>query len=211
MGDKKNNNNNNTNNNVENNVDNINNNTNADNDFSPNVVTGETCPICGKKTLTLTEAERDIPFFGKVYLFSMNCSNPECKYSVSDVESEEVKEPSEYSLDVSKEDHLNARVIKSSNATVKVGRIMTITPGTASQGYISNIEGVLKRTQHALEMAYDMEDDNSNKKKLKNKIKKLRKVLYGNEPITITISDPTGNSAIIHEDVVKKTLKKSKK
>ncbi len=180
-------------------------------DYAPNIVTGETCPICGQKTLTLSEAERDIPFFGKVYLFSMNCSNPECKYSVSDVETEEQHEPSEYSLEVSKEEHLNARVIKSSNATVRVGRIMTITPGTASQGYISNIEGVLKRTQHALEMAYDMEDDNSNKKKLKNKLKKLRKVLYGSENITITISDPSGNSAIIHEDAVKKVLKSKKK
>ncbi len=184
---------------------------NVNEDYTPNVVTGETCPICGQKTLTLSEAEREIPYFGKVYLFSMNCSNPECKYSVSDVEAEEQQEPSEYSLEVSKEDHLNARVVKSSNATVKVGRIMTITPGPASQGYISNIEGVLKRTQHALEMAYDMEDDNSNKKKLKNKLKKLRKVLYGSESINVTISDPTGNSAIIHEDAVKKKLKVKKK
>ncbi len=184
---------------------------NVNEDYTPNVVTGETCPICGQKTLTLSEAEREIPYFGKVYLFSMNCSNPECKYSVSDVEAEEQHEPSEYSLEVSKEDHLNARVVKSSNATVKIGRIMTITPGPASQGYISNIEGVLKRTQNALEMAYDMEDDNSNKKKLKNKLKKLRKVLYGSESINITISDPTGNSAIIHEDAVKKKLKVKKK
>ncbi len=177
----------------------------------PAVVSGEQCPICGKNTLTLTEAEREIPFFGKVYLFSMNCSNPECKYSVSDVEIEEEHEPSEYFLEVSKEEHLNARVVKSSNATVKIGRIMTITPGTASQGYISNVEGVLKRTQYALEMAYDMEEDNNNKKKLKNKMKKLRKVLFGSEPITITISDPSGNSAIIHEDAVKKSLKVKRK
>jgi len=47
-------------------------------------ITGETCPICGKKTLTLMEAEREIPFFGKVAIFSMGCSD--CNYHKADVE-----------------------------------------------------------------------------------------------------------------------------
>ena len=33
------------------------------------VISGEPCPVCGEKTLSLTEREDDIPYFGKVALF----------------------------------------------------------------------------------------------------------------------------------------------
>ena len=39
---------------------------------------GETCPMCHEKTLTLIEDEKDIPYFGKTFIFSMQCSN--CKF-----------------------------------------------------------------------------------------------------------------------------------
>ena len=44
----------------------------------------ETCPVCLKKTLVLTEDEMDIPYFGKTYIFAMKCN--ECGYGQSDVE-----------------------------------------------------------------------------------------------------------------------------
>ena len=45
------------------------------------------CPFCRNKTLTLTEDEQDIPYFGKCYLFSVSCKA--CGYHQADVESEE--------------------------------------------------------------------------------------------------------------------------
>ncbi len=177
----------------------------------PEIIQGETCPICNQNTLILTEAERDIPFFGRVYLFSMNCTNEECKYSVSDVETEESHEPSKYTFEVKTIEDLNARVIKSSEATVKVGSIASIEPGSASQGFVSNVEGVLRRIERQMESLYEMEDDNSLRDKLKNQIKKLKRVLTGFDPIIVTISDPSGNSAIIHENAVKTPLKVPKK
>ena len=56
------------------------------------------CPFCGKSELALTEDEKDIPYFGKVYLFSMNCS--ECKYAKSDVESVSAKEGTKWVIEV---------------------------------------------------------------------------------------------------------------
>ena len=38
-----------------------------------NVLMGETCPACGQKALSLSEHEQDIPYFGKIALFSMTC------------------------------------------------------------------------------------------------------------------------------------------
>ncbi|MBU90407.1 hypothetical protein CMO94_02595, partial [Candidatus Woesearchaeota archaeon] len=34
--------------------------------------------MCFKKTLVLMEKETEVPYFGKVFLFSMTCGN--CKY-----------------------------------------------------------------------------------------------------------------------------------
>lgn len=172
----------------------------------PDVLENQQCPMCSKDTLTLTESERDIPYFGKVYLFSMTCSN--CKYHKADLEAAEENEPSKYEITINSEQDMNIRVIKSSNATVKIGRIMSIEPGVASIGFITNIEGLLKRAKHAIETAKECSEDKDEKKKAKNHLKKLQKILWGQDEIKITLDDPTGNSAIVSE---KAKITKSKK
>ncbi|MDK2849472.1 MAG: zinc finger protein [Candidatus Woesearchaeota archaeon] len=178
----------------------------TDEDFSVQTFEGETCPICNQKTLTLMESEREIPYFGKVILFSMNCSN--CHYHKSDVEIPERRDPVKYTFTVENEDDLKVRVIKSAEATVKIGKIATIEPGIASNGYISNIEGVLQRLKHQLEGILNTEDDPEVIKKTKAHLKKLRRVLWGSDPITITIIDPSGNSAIISDKAMMTKIKK---
>ena len=79
---------------------------------------GETCPLCHQKTLILSERETEVPYFGKVFLFSMTCTN--CKYHKSDVESAEQKEPCRYEFEIGSEDDMKVRVVKSSEATVKI-------------------------------------------------------------------------------------------
>jgi zinc finger protein len=160
------------------------------------------CPMCRQKALTLTEGEREVPYFGKVYIFNMTCSN--CKYHLADIEAAEKKDPCKVSIEVNSEDDLKIRVVKSSNATVKLPRIMTIEPGPAAQGYITNIEGILNRAKYAIEMARDNAEDKSDQKKAKNLLKKIQKIKWGQESITITLDDPTGNSAIISDKAVKK-------
>ena len=163
---------------------------------------GQPCPICNKKACTLTEHEEDVPYFGKLAVFAMQCD--ECGFKKSDVEALEPKDPIKISLDVESEDDLNIRVIKSSEATVKIPRITTIEPGPASNGYITNVEGVLNRVKGAVETMKESEDDPTTQKKCKNMLKKIQRVLWGREKITITIDDPSGNSAIISEKAKKK-------
>jgi len=162
----------------------------------------QVCPMCKAKALTLTEDEKEIPYFGKVYLFSMTCSN--CKYHMADIEAIEKKEPCKVSIEINSEDDLKIRVVKSSNATVKIPRILTIEPGPAAQGYITNIEGLLNRAKYGIEMARNNAEDKSDQKKAKNLLKKIQKIKWGQESITICIEDPTGNSAIISDKAVKK-------
>ena len=102
------------------------------------------CPVCQKAFLTLIEDEQEVPYFGKVLIFSLKCSN--CDFSSSDVECEEQKEPSRYTIVVDSEKDASIRVIKSSNATIKIPQLkLSVEPGPASIGYVSNIEGVLER------------------------------------------------------------------
>jgi C4-type Zn-finger protein len=65
----------------------------------------------------------------------------------------------------------------------------------------------LERVKKVIQSTIDSEDDEAARKRAKNMIKKLNKVIFGKEKIKITIEDPTGNSAIISEKAVKNKLK----
>jgi len=162
------------------------------------------CPMCHKKTLSLTEKVIEVPYFGKLSLFSMTCSN--CKYHMADIEAVEKKEPAKYTFEISSEQDMKIRIVKSSQATVKLPHITTITPGPASSGYVTNIEGILNRIKHQVEVVKDSEEDFATKKKAKNLLKKLLKIKWGQEKQKIIIEDPSGNSAIISEKAVKSKL-----
>ena len=170
------------------------------------ILKGQECPVCKQKTLTLAEEEMDIAYFGKVFLFSMTCSN--CKYHKADVECVEQKDPSKFTLDIESEEDLKIRVVRSSEATVKIPHIMSIEPGPSNNGYVTNVEGILNRMKTAIEIARDSEEDNDQRKKAKKLLKKLNKVMWGQEKVKLIIEDPTGNSAIISKKAVQSRLKK---
>lgn len=163
------------------------------------------CPLCHQKTLTLTEEETEVPYFGKVFLFSMTCSN--CKYHKADIEAAEKKDPVKYSFEISSEKDMNVRVVKSSEATVKIPHITTITPGPASQGFITNIEGIFNRVKQQTEVLRDSADDDADRKKAKNLLKKITRIIRGKEKSKLIIEDPSGNSAIISDKAEKSSLK----
>ena len=168
-------------------------------------ISGETCPMCMKKTLSLMEAERDVPYFGKVYVFSMSCS--ECKYHKADLECAEKNDPAKYTFDINSEEDMKVRVVKSSSATIKIPHITTISPGPASNGYVTNIEGIFSRVKKEIEGVRDSADDKSDRKKAKNLLKKITNIMWGRASQKIINEDPNGNSAIISEKAVKSKLK----
>ena len=170
----------------------------------PETMPGQPCPLCHKKTLTLVEKEVEVPYFGKIFLFSMTCSN--CKYHKADIEAAERKEPSKYTFEITSEKDLKVRVVKSSEATVKLPHITTITPGPASQGFVTNIEGILNRIKHQIETLRDNSEDDTDKKKAKNLLKKLTRIMWGQEKQKIILEDPSGNSAIISDKAEKSKL-----
>jgi zinc finger protein len=169
-----------------------------------NIIEKQPCPICNKKSLTLMEREEEVPYFGKMAIFSMTCS--ECKYHKADIEALEKKDSSKFTFEVSSEEDLKVRLIKSSEATIKIPHITTITPGPSSQGYITNVEGLLNRVKKEIETLRDSVEDNNDRKKAKNMLKKIQKVMWGREKLKIILEDPTGNSAIVSENAIKSKL-----
>jgi len=169
-------------------------------------LTKQPCPVCGKKGLTLRDREIDIPYFGKTFVFAMQCS--ECGFSKSDVEFEEKRDPSKITFEVNSEEDLFVRVVKSGSASVKIpGLRMSMEPGENSEGFVTNIEGLIGRFERILEGQRDEADDNTIRKKAKNLLKKIWKVKLGELPLKIVIEDKTGNSAIVSEKAEVKKLK----
>jgi len=107
-----------------------------------------------------------------------------------------------YTFEVQNENDLNVRIIKSSQATIKIPRLIEITPGPISNGYVTNVEGILSRIKKVIEDQKNDEDP-AVAKKAKNHLKKIQRVLWGRESLTIIIDDPSGNSAILSDKAIK--------
>lgn len=166
----------------------------------------QVCHFCNEKKLTLTEETYNIPHFGRCFLMTMSCSN--CHFHKSDVEAEERKDPIKITFTIEDKKDLNVRVIKSSEATVKIPQMkMDVRPSIASSGYLSNIEGVLLRFKKIIESERDSTDDDTVRKNAKNLLKRLWKVELGDEKLKVIIEDPSGNSAIISDKAVNEKLK----
>ncbi|HII14899.1 MAG TPA: ZPR1 zinc finger domain-containing protein [Nanoarchaeota archaeon] len=175
-------------------------------------IDGEKCPMCGEKKLTLIEDEQDIPYFGKTFIYSMQCSN--CGFFKSDVEAAETKEPCKITFKVEKEADLKVRLVKSSEAKVTIPELKAdMTPGENSIGFVSNTEGLIDKFEKIIQgekKAAEEEDDAAVKTRAKNLLKKIWNAKCGEGALTIIIEDPSGNSAIISEKAVVEPLKPKK-
>ncbi|MDP2907391.1 MAG: ZPR1 zinc finger domain-containing protein [Nanoarchaeota archaeon] len=163
------------------------------------------CPACNKNTLTLSQEETDIPYFGKTFIFSMVCSN--CDYHKSDIEAADMKDPVKVTFVVENKKDLNVRVVRSSEAIVRIPHVGDMTPGPAAEGFVSNIEGLIERFKKQIETLRDSAEEDEDRKKAKNLLKKLQRVIWGDEQLKIIIEDPSGNSAIISDKAVVEKLK----
>ncbi len=169
------------------------------------------CPICGgKNTLKAINHIHEIPYFGKVMESTIICEK--CGYRNADVMILEEKEPKLYSIKVEEEKDLFTRVVRSKSGTVELEEVgIKIEPGPASQGFVTNIEGVLERTRETLLMARNFktqENDKESVKKIDEILSYIEEVKEGKKPLTVKIMDPFGNSALIGEKVKSRLLTK---
>jgi zinc finger protein len=164
------------------------------------------CPICkSSKSLEVTTKTQTIPYFGEIMESVLICQK--CGYKHSDTICIDQEEPVKYTIILNKE-KLNVRVVKSQSATLTIPELgLKVEPGPQSQGYVSNMEGVLKRFEDAVKTALSWTEDDAARNTALKILNGIESVKNGVGKATLILEDPFGHSIILDEDAVKSRLK----
>ena len=153
------------------------------------------CPVCNNKTFNILQRTDNIPHFGEVLETFAHCDS--CKYKTSDILPLEKHKATKQNVLVSKNE-MEYRVVKSKFCMIKVPELgLKIDPGPDSEGYITNVEGLLDRIADFLKSLKVLKPKEINK--IEKLIEKIKSAKEGKIKLTIIFSDKTGNSRIIKE------------
>ena len=159
-----------------------------------------TCPSCGIGKLDITSVMYSVPYFNELALFTMNC--PKCGFQHNDVFSSEQRTPSRWTLVVDSADLLSVRVVRSGSGTIRLPEFgIDIEPGPAAESFISNVEGILFRTEAVVESAIDFAEHDEQKQKGREVLGQIERALLGEYEFTLIIEDPAGVSGILPDDM----------
>ena len=158
------------------------------------------CPACGiEGSAKSIMKEIEIPHFGKVMETTLLC--PSCGFKHSDIIALEQNDPAKYVLEINK-NNLSIRVVRSQSATVIIPELgIKVEPGPKSEGYVTNVEGVLTRFESAVKKALNLFDDAESQKNAKKILAQIEELIKGNGTATLIILDPFGQSNIVSENV----------
>ena len=173
-------------------------------DPNQNFNTVTSCPLCHEDLIIQWKSD-NIPFFGEVMYITALC---DCSFRFADTMILTQREPVRYEMAIETIDDLDARVVRSTSGTIRVPELgIDVEPGTISDSYVTNIEGVLDRIQDVVITASKWVKDDEEKYAISQDIlKKMNDARLGKQKLTIIIEDPLGNSAIISDKAVLKTL-----
>ncbi len=153
------------------------------------------CPSCDNNSVLTSQTEYEVEHFGAVLLSVARCQR--CGYRHSDVIMLANHEAIALTAKISSLDDLNMRVIKSGTATISIPEFgAAITPGPYSEGYISNVEGLLEKIEDALTFMLSTAKG-KRLKKGETMLKKMRMARDSKPRFTLIIKDPLGNSMIV--------------
>lgn len=163
-------------------------------------VTRTHCPLCHKEILMNWERD-DIPYFGDVMYITACC---DCSFRFTDTMILSQKEPVRYELAVEGTEDLYAKVVRSTSGTIKIPELgIAVEPGSISESYITNIEGVLDRILGVVISATKWVADEPEKYERGLQLQEMiHETVDGKRKLTVIIEDPLGNSAIISEKAV---------
>lgn len=171
-----------------------------------NFVTATSCPLCHEELIINWQGD-DIPYFGEVMHITARC---DCSFRFADTIILAQRDPVRYELKVEGLDDLNSRVVRSTSGTIRIPELgIDVEPGSISDSYVTNIEGVLDRILNVVITAtkWSKEDEDDEKYSLGLEIQQaLREAMEGNKELTVVIEDPLGNSAIISDKAVSRQL-----
>ncbi|MEM0297624.1 MAG: ZPR1 zinc finger domain-containing protein [Zestosphaera sp.] len=148
------------------------------------------CPACGVKALNVSVYIYETPLIGRILLEVWKCSN--CGYRRSDVGTAESRDAVNIVFRVESSNDLKALVVKSSSAYIEIPELgIEISPGPASQGYITTVEGVLERVLDNTPSECFNESSQCSEF-----VKKVTRAMNSEIPFTLILSDPAGKSEV---------------
>lgn len=162
------------------------------------------CPACGKQGILYNTATTEVPYFGECMETLIACGA--CGFKHTDLLILSENDPVRFTLRVNEEADLFARVVRGSSGTVRIPELgVLIEPGPISESYVSNVEGVLVRVQGIVGQV-TRSGSEGERRRAHEMLERIARIRGGQEPITLIIEDPFGNSAIIHPDAEKEML-----
>ncbi|MCA1813903.1 MAG: ZPR1 zinc finger domain-containing protein [Halobacteriales archaeon] len=156
------------------------------------------CPACQSMGLMLRTMTQTMPYFGDVLLTTVQCDA--CGFKHSDTMVMTQRPPARHTLRVAEKQDLEARVVRSHSGTYRIPELgFAAEPGEGSESFVSNVEGVLGRVQEVLVRARLMFPDVARQARAEELLALLARMVQGEEPFTLVLEDPFGNSAILSE------------
>ena len=163
------------------------------------------CPVCHSNSgLTMIAHTTEIPYFGEHTQLTVVCDV--CGWKHTDFIRAEGKKPGSWSLQIDSSDHMSTRIVRSGACTVRLVELeLEASPGGASTGYVSNIEGVLTRFEDVIGTLM-IEADDDEMEKCAELLAELALVREGKYSIELQLLDPLGHSQILHENAIPREL-----
>ncbi len=159
------------------------------------------CPLCHKELIINWQGD-DIPYFGEVMHIASLC---DCGFRFADTMILSQRDSMRFELKVDGLDDLNSRVIRSTSGTIRIPELgIDVEPGSISDSYVTNVEGVLDRILQVVISATRWAEQEGDEEK-RSKGEEIQQILVdaidGKSSLTVLIEDPFGNSAIISDKV----------
>jgi zinc finger protein len=157
------------------------------------------CPVCNSDNTKVTQKIVDLPHFPQLWLFNLLCND--CNYKHNDFLNLSVNEPTKHIYHAENKDDYTTKIIRAANGTLRFPQIgAIIEPGPSANGFINNIEGILRDIQEKAKYLLRDATDKEEIERIEDYIKLLDEYIEQNHPIDIVIEDPFGNSSIIPFD-----------
>jgi len=163
-----------------------------------------TCPACSGE-IQIVHHRLEIPHFPDLLLVAIACDA--CGYRHTDTIILGEGDPVRWTVRVEGPDDLAIRVVRSTMGTIEIPEFgLAVEPGTACEGFVTNIEGVLDRFEQAVETILanpESDDEQAAALRMQETIGAARE---GAVPFTVIIEDPSGNSMLVSEKAEKMLL-----
>ncbi|RXE56910.1 hypothetical protein ABH15_01815 [Methanoculleus taiwanensis] len=160
-----------------------------------------TCPGCGNE-IPIVHHRLEIPHFSDILLVSISCS--ECGYRHIDTIILGEGDPVRWTVRVEEPADLATRVVRSTSGTIEIPELgLKVEPGSACEGFVTNIEGVLNRFEQAVASALMNPETEEERARAEEVLSRIMGAKEATPPFTLILEDPAGNSALISEKAKK--------